>query len=83
MVRLTLAGLSRQNRRPAVQAPALLDDAVVAILATARLPREQGRRAWRARGGLPGGAWWTPPWCWRFGTAGFGLLLEYGIPTAR
>ena len=42
VVRLTLAGLPRQNRRAAVQAPALLDDAVEAILATARLPRERG-----------------------------------------
>ena len=39
-----MAGLPRQNRRAAVQAPALLDDAVEAILATARLPRERGLR---------------------------------------
>ena len=44
VVRLTMAGLSRQNRRPAVQAPALLDDAVETILATARSPRERDRR---------------------------------------
>ena len=50
VVRLTMAGLDHQNRRAAVQAPALLDDAVVAILATARLHRERGRRAWKSPG---------------------------------
>ena len=69
VVRLTMSGLSRQNRRPAVQAPALLDDAVEAILATARSPRDGIAGAWRVRDGLPGGAWWTSPWCWSFGTA--------------
>ena len=44
VARLTVAGLSRQNRRPAIQAPALLDDAVEVILAPARLPRERDRR---------------------------------------
>ena len=39
--------------------PALLDDAIEAILATARSPRERNRQAW-----------WTSPWCWRFGPAG-------------
>ena len=45
--------------------PALLDDAIETILATARLPRERG--AWRVRSGLTGGPWWTSPWCWCFG----------------
>ena len=45
VVRLTLAGLPRpEPTGPAVQAPAPLDDAVEAILATARLPRERGTR---------------------------------------
>ena len=44
VVRLTMAGLSRQNRRPAVQARALLDDAVETILATARSPRQRGQQ---------------------------------------
>ena len=44
-----MAGLSRQNRRPAVQVPALLDDVVEAILATARLPRERDRRGMESR----------------------------------
>ena len=39
LVRLTVAGVSGRNRRAAVQAPALLDDSVEAILATARLSR--------------------------------------------
>ena len=45
VIRLAVAGLSRQNRRPAVQVPALLDDVVEAILATARLPRRGAARA--------------------------------------
>ena len=61
VVRLTMAGLDHQNRRAAVQAPALLDDAVVAILTTARLHRERGRRAWKSPGRAPGGVWWTFP----------------------
>ena len=46
VVRLTLAGLPRPEptHGAAVQAPAPLDDAVEAILATARLPRERGPR---------------------------------------
>ena len=44
----------------AVQALALLNDAVEAILATVRLPRERGRRGtWRDRSGLPSRARWT------------------------
>ena len=70
VIRLAVAGLSRQNRRPAVQVPALLDDVVEAILATARLPRQRDRQGtWRSRSGLPGGARWTSPWCWCCGTA--------------
>ena len=59
VVRLTVAGLCRRNRRPAVQAPALLDDAVEAILATAWLLRERDRRGMVAkytRGESAGGA---------------------------
>ncbi len=50
VVRLTIAGLSRQNRRTPVQALALLDDAVEAILATARSPRERDRRGMESPG---------------------------------
>ena len=50
LVRLTVAGVSGRNRRAAVQAPALLDDGVEAILATARLPRERSRRGMESPG---------------------------------
>ena len=49
-MRLTVAGVSRRNRPAAVQAPALLDDGVEAILATARLPRERSRRGMESPG---------------------------------
>ena len=50
LMRLTVAGVSGRNRRAAVQAPALLDDGVEAILATARLPRERARRGMESAG---------------------------------
>ena len=50
LVRLTVARVSGRNRRAAVQAPALLDDGVEAILATARLPRERSRRGMESLG---------------------------------
>ena len=49
LVRLTMAGLSRRNRRPVRLRP-LLDDAVEAILATARLPSERDRRGMESPG---------------------------------